>query len=104
VKPGDTYCNYCDINRLHIYTYVDDYKGRKLFFDTITGEVVLFNQSTIEYVLSKDGNHPKHKVKLFDYIETLPADIFEVVKAECSKKISEKEPEILNLFKCVKNS
>jgi hypothetical protein len=104
MKPGDTFCNYSLVNRLHIYTYVDDYKGRALFFDTIDGSVVLINKTTIDYVLKKDGNHPTHSVKLFDYIETLPEDVFAVVKAEVDKKISEKEPEILNLIKCVKNS
>ncbi len=70
----------------------------------MSGEVVLIEDAVLDYVLSKDGIHPKHKVKMFDYVATIPEDELEVYKAECDKKMIDQEPQILNLFKCVKNS
>jgi hypothetical protein len=41
---------------------------------------------------------------MFDFIETLPKDVFSVIKADAEFKLNEKEPEILNLFKaCERN-
>lgn len=103
MKPGNTYCNYSNILRLHIFTFVKEYKGRLLFFDTVDGNIMLFTKIAVEKALTTDGEHPKHRVKVFDFIEELPPDVFDVIVAETDKKLSKEEPKVIDLFKCVKN-
>lgn len=99
IKPGDVYAQLGKIKRFHMFVFVKEYKGRMLFFDIHTGELFLLTYKTIEKALQTDTYHPVHRdLKMFDYVETLPDDVFEVVKADSEIKINEKEPEILDLF------
>ena len=99
IKPGDVYAQLGKIKRFHMFVFVKEYKGRMLFFDIHTGELFLITYKTIEKALETITYHPVHRdLKMFDYVETLPDDVFEVVKADCELKIKEKEPEILDLF------
>lgn len=99
IKPGDVYAQLGKIKRFHMFVFVKEYKGRMLFFDIHTGELFLLTYKTIEKALETNTYHPVHRdLKMFDYVETLPDDIFEVVKADSEIKINEKEPEILDLF------
>lgn len=99
IKPGDVYAQLGKIKRFHMFVFVKEYKGRMLFFDIHTGELFLLTYKTIEKALETNTYHPVHRdLKMFDYVETLPDDIFEVVKADSEIKIKEKEPEILDLF------
>lgn len=99
IKPGDVYAQLGKIKRFHMFVFVKEYKGRMLFFDIHTGELFLLTYKTIEKALQTDTYHPVHRdLKMFDYVETLPDDVFEVVKADSEIKIKEKEPEILDLF------
>lgn len=99
IKPGDVYAQLGKIKRFHMFVFVKEYKGRMLFFDIHTGELFLLTYKTIEKALQTDTYHPVHRdLKMFDYVETLPDDVFEVIKADSEIKINEKEPEILDLF------
>ena len=99
IKPGDVYAQLGKIKRFHMFVFVKEYKGRMLFFDIHTGELFLLTYKTIEKALQTTIYHPVHRdLKMFDYVETLPDDVFEVVKADSEIKINEKEPEILDLF------
>lgn len=99
IKPGDVYAQLGKIKRFHMFVFVKEYKGRMLFFDIHTGELFLLTYKTIEKALQTDTYHPVHRdLKMFDYVETLPDDVFEVIKADSEIKIKEKEPEILDLF------
>ena len=99
IKPGDVYAQLGKIKRFHMFVFVKEYKGRMLFFDIHTGELFLITYKTIEKALQTTIYHPVHRdLKMFDYVETLPDDVFEVVKADSEIKINEKEPEILDLF------
>lgn len=99
IKPGDVYAQLGKIKRFHMFVFVKEYKGRMLFFDIHTGELFLLTYKTIEKALQTNTYHPVHRdLKMFDYVETLPDDVFEVVKADSEIKINEKEPEILDLF------
>ena len=99
IKPGDVYAQLGKIKRFHMFVFVKEYKGRMLFFDIHTGELFLLTYKTIEKALETNTYHPVHRdLKMFDYVETLPDDVFEVVKADSKIKIKEKEPEILDLF------
>lgn len=99
IKPGDVYAQLGKIKRFHMFVFVKEYKGRMLFFDIHTGELFLLTYKTIEKALETNTYHPVHRdLKMFDYVETLPDDVFEVVKADSEIKIKEKEPEILDLF------
>lgn len=99
IKPGDVYAQLGKIKRFHMFVFVKEYKGRMLFFDIHTGELFLITYKTIEKALQTNTYHPVHRdLKMFDYVETLPDDVFEVVKADSEIKIKEKEPEILDLF------
>lgn len=99
IKPGDVYAQLGKIKRFHMFVFVKEYKGRMLFFDIHTGELFLITYKTIEKALETNTYHPVHRdLKMFDYVETLPDDVFEVVKADSEIKIKEKEPEILDLF------
>lgn len=99
INPGDVYAQLGKIKRFHMFVFVKEYKGRMLFFDIHTGELFLITYKTIEKALQTNTYHPVHRdLKMFDYVETLPDDVFEVVKADSEIKIKEKEPEILDLF------
>lgn len=99
IKPGDVYAQLGKIKRFHMFVFVKEYKGRMLFFDIHTGELFLLTYKTIEKALETNTYHPVHRdLKMFDYVEALPDDVFEVVKADSEIKIKEKEPEILDLF------
>lgn len=99
MKPGDTYCQWGKVKRFHILTYVMDYKGRMLFFDTVTYDIYLITYKTVEKALDTKIYHPvRQDLRMFDFIETLPEEVLEVIKAEVELKIKEKEPEILDLF------
>ena len=99
INPGDVYAQLGKIKRFHMFVFVKEYKGRMLFFDIHTGELFLITYTTIEKALQTTIYHPVHRdLKMFDYVETLPDDVFEVVKADSEIKINEKEPEILDLF------
>lgn len=99
IKPGDVYAQLGKVKRFHMFVFVKEYKGRMLFFDIHTGELFLLTYKTIEKALQTNTYHPVHRdLKMFDYVETLPDDVFEVVKADSEIKIKEKEPEILDLF------
>ena len=104
IEPGFTYCNLSSVKRFHIFIFVKEYKGRLLFFDVHTGELFLLTYKTVDKVLNTNAFHPVHKdLKLFDFIEKSPDDVFEVVLADTELKLQESEPEILDLLKCVKN-
>jgi hypothetical protein len=82
-----------------MFVFVKEYKGRMLFFDIHTGELFLMTYKTIEKALQTNTYHPVHRdLKMFDYVESLPEDVFEVIKADSEIKINEQEPEILDLF------
>lgn len=99
IKPGDVYAQLGKVKRFHMFVFVKEYKGRMLFFDIHTGELFLLTYKTIKKALQTNTYHPVHRdLKMFDYVETLPDDVFEVVKADSEIKINEKEPEILDLF------
>lgn len=99
IKPGDVYAQLGKVKRFHMFVFVKEYKGRMLFFDIHTGELFLLTYKTIEKALQTNTYHPVHRdLKMFDYVETLPDDVFEVVEADSEIKINEKEPEILDLF------
>lgn len=99
IRPGDVYAQLGKVKRFHMFVFVKEYKGRMLFFDIHTGELFLLTYKTIEKALQTNTYHPVHRdLKMFDYVETLPDDVFEVVKADSEIKINEKEPEILDLF------
>lgn len=99
IEPGNVYCQLGKVKRFHMFIYVKEYKGRLLFFDAHTGELFLINVSTVEKALNTDTHHPVHpELRMFDFVEKLPDDIFEVVKADSELKLNEKEPKILNLF------
>jgi hypothetical protein len=99
INPGDVYAQLGKIKRFHMFVFVKEYKGRMLFFDIHTGELFLITYKTFEKALQTNTYHPVHRdLKMFDYVETLPDDVFEVVKADSEIKINEKEPEILDLF------
>lgn len=99
INEGDVFCQLGKIKRFHMFVFVREYKGRMLFFDIHTGEIFLFNYATIEKTLERSINHPVHPdLKMFDFVEHLPDDVFEVVKADTELKLKEKEPDILNLF------
>ncbi len=99
INPGDAYCLLGKVKRFHIFIFVKEYKGRMLFFDAHTGELFLLTYKTVERALETDIHHFNHpELRMFDFIEHLPEDIFEVIKADSDIKISEKEPQILDLF------
>ena len=99
IRPGDVYAQLGKVKRFHMFVFVKEYKGRMLFFDIHTGELFLLTYKTIEKALQTNTYHPVHRdLKMFDYVETLPDDVFEVVEADSEIKINEKEPEILDLF------
>ena len=99
IKPGDVYAQLGKVKRFHMFVFVKEYKGRMLFFDIHTGELFLMTYKTIEKALQTNTYHPVHRdLKMFDYVESLPEDVFEVVKADSEIKINEQEPEILDLF------
>lgn len=99
IKPGDVYAQLGKIKRFHMFVFVKEYKGRMLFFDIHTGELFLLTYKTIEKALETNTYHPVHRdLKMFDFVESLPDDVFEVIKADSEIKINEKEPEILDLF------
>jgi hypothetical protein len=99
IKPGDVYAQLGKIKRFHMFVFVKEYKGRMLFFDIHTGELFLLTYKTIEKALETTTYHPVHRdLKMFDFVESLPDDVFEVIKADSEIKINEKEPEILDLF------
>lgn len=82
-----------------MFVYVQDYKGRMLFFDAHTGELFLINASAVQKALECDTHHPVHpELKMFDFVSHLPDEIFNVIKADTELKLNEKEPDILNLF------
>jgi hypothetical protein len=105
IKAGDTWCQLREVKRFHIFTFIQDYKGRALLYDCHTGEIFLVTYKELEYALTSSANHPMHAdLKMFDFIETLPDDVLEVMKADTELKLKEKEPKILNLFKtCERN-
>lgn len=93
------------MKRFHIFTFIKRYKGRALLYDCHTGELFLVTYKALERALNSSANHPIHNdLKMFDFIETLPKDVFSVMKADAELKIKEKEPEILNLFKLCEKS
>lgn len=99
IESGNVYCQLGKVKRFHMFIFVKEYKGRLLFFDAHTGELFLMNSSTVEKALTTDTFHPVHpELRMFDFVEKLPDDVFEVVKADSELKLNEKEPEILNLF------
>lgn len=99
IEPGNVYCQLGKVKRFHMFIYVKEYKGRLLFFDAHTGELFLMNNSAVQKALNTDTYHPVHpELRMFDFVEKLPDDVFEVVKADSELKLNEKEPEILNLF------
>jgi hypothetical protein len=99
IKPGDVYAQLGKVKRFHMFVFVKEYKGRMLFFDIHTGELFLMTYKTIEKALQTNTYHPVHRdLKMFDYVESLPEDVFEVIKADSEIKINEQEPEILDLF------
>ena len=99
IKPGDVYAQLGKVKRFHMFVFVKEYKGRMLFFDIHTGELFLMTYKTIEKALKTNTYHPVHRdLKMFDYVESLPEDVFEVIKADSEIKINEQEPEILDLF------
>lgn len=99
IKPGDAYCILGPIKRFHIFIFVKEYKRRMLFFDAHTGEIFLINYKTIERALNTDTHHPVHpELRMLDFIEHLPDDVFEVIKADSELKLNEGELKILNLF------
>jgi hypothetical protein len=99
INKGDVFCLLGKVKRFHMFTYVREYKGRLLFFDIHTGEIFLLNYSTVERALNKETNHPVHPdLKMFDFVEQLPHDVFNVIEADTELKLKEKEPDILNLF------
>lgn len=99
INPGDVYAQLGKIKRFHMFVFVKEYKGRMLFFDIHTGELFLITYKTIEKALQTNTYHPVHRdLKMFDFVESLPDDVFEVIKADSEIKINEKEPEILDLF------
>ena len=105
IKPGDTWCQLREVKRFHIFTFVKRYKGRTLLYDCHTGEIFLVTYKALERALNTSANHPVHAdLRMFDFIENLPKDVFSVIKADAEFKLNEKEPEILNLFKtCERN-
>lgn len=99
LNPGEVYCQLGKVKRFHMFAYVKEYKGRLLFFDIHTGELFLITLKTFETVRNKNTYHPVHSdLKMFDFVEQLPEDVFEVIKVDTELKLNEKEPEILNLF------
>ena len=99
IEPGNVYCQLGKVKRFHMFIYVKEYKGRLLFFDAHIGELFLINAFTVEKALKTDTYHPVHpELRMFDFVERLPDDVFEVVEADTELKLNEKEPEILNLF------
>lgn len=99
INEGDVFCQLGKVKRFHMFVFVREYKGRMLFFDIHTGDLFLINYSTVEKAMDRDTNHPVHpELKMFDFVEHLPDDVFEVIKADTELKLNEKEPNILNLF------
>lgn len=71
----------------------------------IRGDLFLVTYKDLNMALTMSANHPSHKdLKMFDYIETLPEDVFQVMEADAELKLKEKEPELLNLFKLCEKS
>lgn len=105
IKPGDTYCQLGQVKRFHIFVFVKEYKGRLLFFDTHTYDLVLITYKAFEKALKTNAHHPVYpELQMFDFIETLPNDVMEVIKAHVEASIKEKEPDILDIFAtCVRN-
>lgn len=105
IKPGDTYCQLGQVKRFHIFTFVDEYKGRLLFFDAHTYEIFLITYKAFEKAIEAESYHPDYpELRMFDFVETLPDDVFGVIKAHTEASLKEKEPEILDIFAtCVKN-
>lgn len=99
INPGDVYCQLGKVLRFHMFVFVQEYKGRMLFFDAHTGDLHLLTYKTVEKALSTDTHHPVHpELRMFDFVEHLPDDVFDVIQATVDIKLKEKEPEILNLF------
>lgn len=99
IKPGNVYCQLGKVKRFHMFIFVKEYKGRLLFFDAHTGELFLINSITVEKALTADTFHPVHpELRMFDFVEELPKDIFDVIVEQTELKLNDKEPELLNLF------
>lgn len=106
LKPGNCYALLGRVMCHHLLIYVKEYKGYLLFFDFIVPGVHLISHSAFEKAIHTNGVHPiDNNIKMLNFIEKIPDDVFEVVEAEVEKRLLEKEPEILNIFPilCVKN-
>lgn len=81
LEPGDTFGINGFKKRGHIVTFVQDYAGYALFFDSLTGEIFTLAYKEIDIAMKKFAAHPfRNDILIFDYIEKLPEDVFEVVK------------------------
>lgn len=99
INPGDVYCQLGKIKRFHMFVFVQEYKRCLLFFDIHTGDLYLLTYKTVEKALNADTHHPVHpELRMFDFVEHLPDDVFSVVKATVEIKLKENEPTILDLF------
>lgn len=99
IEEGNVYCQLGKVKRFHMFVYVKAYKGRLLFFDIHTGELHLINSIAVERALTTIAYHPVHNdLKMFDFVEKLPDDVFAVIVEQTELKLKDKEPDILNLF------
>lgn len=105
LKKGDTWCQLREVKRFHFFTFVGDYKGRALLFDSHDRKIFLVSYREIECALNSSAHHPFHnELRMFDFIETLPDFVMECINAEVEDLLKEGEPEELTLFKiCERN-
>lgn len=89
--PGDTFGINGFKKRGHVVTFVQDYKGFALFFDTLTGEVFTLPYKEIDIASKKYAEHPfRNDILIFDFIENLPEEVFEVVRTQTLTMIPNK--------------
>lgn len=82
LKEGVTFgCNEQPL-RLHIITYLKRDKDDLFFFDSTDGSVVIMNKDNFVRGLVTESTAPySKKTPVFEYIENLPKQVFDVIKA-----------------------
>lgn len=99
IKPGDVFQILSPKKRFGGVIYMFDYKGRMLFFDFITRDCYLMTYKTVERALNSKAHHPVHEdLKILNFLETIPNDVYEELKNIIKLQIRANEPEILDLF------
>jgi len=99
INPGDVFQILSPKKRFSGVIYMFDYKGRMLFFDFITCDCYLITYKTVERALNSKAHHPVHEdLKILNFLETIPNDVYEELKNIIKLQIRANEPEILDLF------